>query len=98
MAGIRLVLHPDAIAEARAAREWYEARSVRASEAFMEELDRAVEQVLEAPQRWPRYLRGTRRFLLHRFPFLVVYREVSGGVEIVAVAHAHRKPGYWTGR
>lgn len=34
-----------------------------------------------------------------RFPYAIVYREVSEEeVEIVAVAHLKRRPGYWTGR
>ena len=38
-------LHPEAIKEARAAREWYLARNAEAGEAFMAELDAAIEQI-----------------------------------------------------
>lgn len=91
-------LHPEAIAEARVAFEWYRERSEQAASAFLSELDNAVEQIAEAPTRWPLYLHDTRRFLLRRFPFSVVYREVNEIVQIVAVAHGRRKPGYWKGR
>jgi plasmid stabilization system protein ParE len=91
-------LHPEAIAEARAARQWYESRSAAAAAAFMAELDVALERIEEAPGAWPRYLAATRRYLLRRFPFFVVYRESGAGVHIVAVAHASRRPGYWIGR
>ena len=91
-------LHPDAIAEARAAREWYEARSAAAGAAFMAELDVALERIEEAPGAWSQYLAGTRRYLLRRFPFFVVFRHSEDGVQIVAVAHASRQPGYWAGR
>jgi hypothetical protein len=64
-----LWLHPKAIEEARAAREWYLVRSPAAGEAFMAE-----------------------------FPFFVVFRETDARIEIVAVAHARRRPGYWLGR
>jgi plasmid stabilization system protein ParE len=90
--------HPEAIAEAAATVGWYRERSDAAAAAFLAELDRAVENIAEAPERWPQYLHGTRRFLLHRFPFAVVYRWVGGGVQVVAVAHARRRPGYWKGR
>jgi hypothetical protein len=41
----------------------------------------------------------TRRFLLRKFPFLLIYRERAGGnLQIVAVAHTSRKPGYWKER
>ena len=45
MSALKVALHKDAIAEARAAREWYEVRSVVAAEAFVEELDRIVARI-----------------------------------------------------
>ena len=91
-------LHPEAIKEARAAREWYRARNAEAGEAFMGELDTAIEQIERAPGQWPPYLGDTRRYLFHRFPFFVVFREANDRIEIVAVAHGRRRPGYWLGR
>ena len=91
-------LHPAAVAEARAAWQWYADRSTQAAAAFVDELDHAMAQIAEAPTRWPRYVGLTRRYLLHRFPFLVVYRERDGEIEVVAIAHGHRRPGYWQAR
>jgi len=96
--GQRAWVHPEAIAEARAAREWYEIRNAEVAEAFMAELDRAIERIEETPRRWPPYLAGTRRYLLHRFPFFVVFREAEDRVQVLAVAHARRRPGYWLAR
>ncbi|HEV8640926.1 MAG TPA: type II toxin-antitoxin system RelE/ParE family toxin [Methylomirabilota bacterium] len=91
-------VHPEAIGDARAAREWYYARNAETAEAFMAELDLAIERIEDAPRRWPPYLGDTRRYLLRRFPFFVVFREVENRVQILAVAHARRRPGYWLGR
>ncbi|MBM4277995.1 MAG: type II toxin-antitoxin system RelE/ParE family toxin [Deltaproteobacteria bacterium] len=91
-------VHPEAVAEARAAAQWYRERSALAADAFLAELDRAVERITENPEMYPRYVRGTRRYLLQRFPFYLVYREVSGKLELVAIAHGRRKPGYWKRR
>ena len=38
-------LHPKAISEAGAARRWYEARSAEVADAFMAELDVAIDQI-----------------------------------------------------
>jgi toxin ParE1/3/4 len=43
-------------------------------------------------------LDGTRRFVLRRFPFTIVYREAAQGIEVIAVAHAKRRTAYWRGR
>ena len=94
----RAWVHPEAIAVARAAREWYEARNAEAAEAFMAELDAAIDRIEETPRQWPPYLAKTRRYLLRRFPFFVVFREADDRVRILAVAHARRRPGYWRGR
>jgi hypothetical protein len=36
--------------------------------------------------------------LLRRFPFGLVYRLGVEEVQVVAVAHLHRRPGYWKSR
>lgn len=67
-------LHPEALLEARAAFEWYRERNPAAAAAFLTEIDTAINEIATTPERWPGFLHGTRRFLLHRFPFSVVYR------------------------
>lgn len=43
--------------------------------------------------------RGTvRRVPLRHFPFLLIYREHSDHLEVVALAHTSRKPNYWRSR
>ncbi|MFN2444408.1 MAG: type II toxin-antitoxin system RelE/ParE family toxin [Vicinamibacterales bacterium] len=58
----------------------------------------AVDLISERPATGAPYLVNTRRVLLRRFPFFVVYRVRGDDVQIVAVAHARRRPGYWRGR
>jgi len=40
----------------------------------------------------------SRRILLSRFPFSIIYRVTGHIVEIVAVMHHRRDPGYWVNR
>jgi plasmid stabilization system protein ParE len=91
-------LHPEAVAEAREARSWYAVRDARAAAGFASALDHAVGLISEAPARWPRYLYETRRVLTRRYPFAVIYRVFSDRLLIVAIAHQHRRPGYWAAR
>ena len=91
-------IHPEALSEAQAANRWYRERSASAADAYLAELDQAVEAIAENPELWPRYVHGTRRYLFHRFPFYLVYRKTAGKIEIIAVAHGRRKPGYWKNR
>jgi plasmid stabilization system protein ParE len=91
-------LHAEAWLEMEAADDWYLQRSVDASVGFIAVVSDAFERICQAPRRWPRYLHGTRRLVLHRFPFSIVYLDDPDVVNIVAVAHAKRKPGYWKQR
>jgi plasmid stabilization system protein ParE len=93
-----LRIHPAALEEAEAATDWYAQRSRRAAERFLDELDRAVDQIARNPAHYPLYDFGTRRMVLQRFPFVIVFREVPAGVEIIAFAHGRRRPGYWRDR
>ncbi len=91
-------LHPDAIAEAKAAYEWYAEHNCSAANAFISELDHAISQIQTGPERWTIHLHGTRKFLLRRFPYGVVYRITEAAIQVIAVAHGRRRPGYWKSR
>ena len=75
-------------------------RSPDAALRFDAEVDRALGQIISTPKRWAAGSHSTRRFLLRQFPYILIYREraSSGDIQIVAVAHTSRKPGYWKKR
>jgi plasmid stabilization system protein ParE len=87
-----------ALAEARGARVWYAERSAVAAADFVAELDHSIDLIAGAPLRWPSYEAGTRRLVMRRFPFAVVYRITLDAIDIVAVAHTSLPPGYWRNR
>src|SRR5262249_6121105 len=91
-------LFPEAEAEVVASERWYAQRSPTAAAAFLAEVDAALVRIGETPESWPPYRRGTRRFILRRFPFSVVYRIEDDVVYVVAIAHAKRRPEYWRRR
>lgn len=91
--------HEEATAEYDAAFDWYLERSPDTALKFDAEVDRALAQIIQAPQRWAAGPYSTRRFLLRQFPFILIYRErASADIQIVALAHTSRKPGYWKQR
>jgi toxin ParE1/3/4 len=90
--------HQDAVGDVKSAVAWYQKRSRKAVLDFVEELRRAADTICDAPERWPLGKSNTRRFLLWRFPFSIIYSEQSSTVTIWAVAHHSRRPEYWTQR
>jgi plasmid stabilization system protein ParE len=80
------------------AEEWYAKRSTDAAHRFSVAVDDALVSIARFPERWPRYLHQTRRYLLEEFPYSVVYIDRPNEVLILAVAHHKRRPGYWRRR
>ena len=90
--------HPESKAESRKAIDWYWTRSQVAAVDFRDELKSALSRMRKAPNACSPYLHGTRRVLLDRFPYYVVFRERLHAIQVIAIAHAKRRPGYWARR
>jgi toxin ParE2 len=94
----KLRVEERAEAEARAAFLWYLARNAQAAERFQSAVEECIDAIAEAPERFPELEPGVRRRLVfHRFPYAVLYRVLDDEVQVVAVAHLRRRPGYWGG-
>jgi plasmid stabilization system protein ParE len=70
-----LEYHPESRVDSREAVDWYSSRSRVAALDFADDLKAALAHLRKTPQVCPPYLHGTRRILLDRFPFFVVFRE-----------------------
>ena len=95
---MEILFFEDALAEIEESRAWYRLRSASAEAAFLRELDHAIHLVGDAPHRWPIYLSKTRRYVFPRFPYSLVYFIEGDLLNVVAVAHEKRRPGYWRKR
>jgi toxin ParE2 len=82
----------------RGAYDWYFERNPEAAASFIREIETALAAISKNPLMWPSYIRGTRRCVLRRFPFSVIYRLIESRIIIVAFAHGRRRPGYWLDR
>jgi plasmid stabilization system protein ParE len=91
---------PDAEMELQSAALWYEDKRRGLGVEFVALVDRALQSILENPEGCPKWRadRQYRQRPLKRFPFMVFFRLDPGTVEIVALAHAKRRPGYWLDR
>jgi plasmid stabilization system protein ParE len=94
----KVEFHEEASEEYLAAFEWYFERSESVATRFMLEVSRAIGLIADAHHRWPEYESGFRKFVLRRFPFVAVYRELSSAIQVLAIAHSRRRPGYWKSR
>lgn len=89
---------PPARQELQDAFEWYEGQLPSLGWEFLSEVDEAVRRVAAWPESSGKLTKSLRRCLIRRFPYGLIYGVETGSIVIVAVAHLHRKPFYWTNR
>ena len=89
---------PAAREDLNEAAAFYEASVPGLGDAFLDDVERAIESIRESPRIGAPIGRAFRRAILRRFPFTIVYAEDNDELVIVAIAHDRRRPGYWLGR
>lgn len=94
----RVHFHHAAEVELWQATAFYEQQSRGLGLRFVAEVERVVEIVRRFPDIGSPGAGQTRRCLLQRFPFLLVYTRHEQDVWILALAHCKRHPRTWQGR
>ena len=84
--------------ELREAVRFYEGEAAGLGAEFAAEVRAAIGQVLEHPLSGTPARAGTRRKLLARFPYSLIYLPHPRQITIFAVMHHRRRPGYWLDR
>ena len=84
--------------ELREAFLWYFERSSMAADAFRTVIVAVIDALADNADMWPMNEDGLRYRVLSRFPYTVWYELQGDSVTILAVAHQHRRPGYWMAR
>jgi plasmid stabilization system protein ParE len=90
--------HPEAITEADVAAVFYEERQKGLGARFVAALDDAIDRICRNPKIYKQVEAGARKCRLMRFPYGVIFREGEEAIEIIAVMHLRREPGYWRAR
>ena len=90
--------HPEAEAEFISAARYYEEQAENLGFDFVSAFQRAYQRLVDFPESGPPFGRRLRRVLVPGFPYGLVYRAYSERIFVVAVAHLHRRPGYWRAR
>ena len=65
---------------------------------FIQSIEDSIERILESPSRWRALDEAIRRYVVHVFPYGILYTVENDFVLIVAVMHFSREPSYWKDR
>lgn len=93
-----VLVRPAAAADIEEAFLWYEGQRVGLGLEFRSELEATIDRVAANPQLYQVVHRNTRRALLRRFPYGVLYRAYPEAIIVVAVMHGRRAPKRWQSR
>lgn len=101
---MRVELHPEALAELRAAALWYDEQRPRLGDEFIAEVSTTLDRIGEARASFPVWP-GTsaaplsiRRAVVNRFPYVVALEAHSDHTLVLAITHAKRRPLHWLRR
>lgn len=97
---MEILFHPLAEAELLSATAWLVEADRQVAAAFVDEIDSALERLMHFPEAGSERADGLRCYVLRKFRYLIIYRlgAVGRRIEVIAVAHASRRPGYWQDR
>ena len=89
---IDIRVRPSARAEVSAARRYYQ-QEAQLGDAFLAEVEHAIDGLRQMPTRYPEVRPAVRRVLVRRFPYAVYFRIFEGkSLVVLAVLHQHRGP------
>lgn len=89
---------PEADIEFREAASYYEFCKRGLGERFIKAVESTTARIAASPEQFPIVEADVRRALVRVFPYGVWFTIEKEHIQIQAVAHCHREPGYWRKR
>lgn len=77
---------------------FYESESPGLGRKYHDAVREALARIKQFPRAFPPLSQQTRRCLVHKFPYGIIYQVSTDEILIIAIAHLHRKPEYWESR
>ena len=94
-----IIFRDDAILELLEGVSHYDEARLGCGERFRDSVTEVVASISRFPKFGARVTRsGGREFAMTNFPYSVIYSINADAIEIVAIAHAKRRRGYWKSR
>ena len=94
----RVLFTEAARADLAAAVAWYEDHAPEMVPQFRQAVRAIIGRIEGNPKQFTSSPLGTRRALVRRFPYLVIFREQAEARYVVAVFHTSRDPQTWKRR
>ncbi|MBI3297292.1 MAG: type II toxin-antitoxin system RelE/ParE family toxin [Elusimicrobia bacterium] len=84
--------------ELREAVAYYNAQGPGLGFEFAAEVKAAFGRISAFPDAWPEFSARTRRCIVNRFPYGVLYQHTGDAILVIAIMHLSRSPQRWQDR
>ena len=95
---MKVSFHPEAKEEFFEPINYYEECQEGLGLEFAREIYSTIQRINHFPEAWSKMSENTRRCLVNRFPYGVIYSITGDEIIILAVMQLNREPGYWKKR
>jgi len=95
---VKIEFLPEAKLEIDDAIAFYDLQVTGLGDIFKDIAKSTIKRISNFPTAWSEIEPNMRRCIMHKFPYSILYTIEKDFILIVAVAHHHRKPSYWSDR
>ncbi len=88
----KVIVRPEAEDDLKEAFSWYEDKRTGLGYDFLLQVDAGINFVNRNPEIHPIEYKGTRKHVIKRFPYKIVYLAEEETIIILAVIHGRREP------
>lgn len=82
----------EAVEDVNGAARWYAARTLKAADAFIDEVYSSYKRIEQFPNGAVRVRGLVRQLPLSRFPFVILYRPLKNHIVVLRVFHTSQDP------
>ena len=88
----KVIVRPEAEDDLKEAFSWYEDKRIGLGYDFLLQVDAGINFINRNPEIHPIEYKGTRKHLIKRFPYKIIYLVEEEEIIILAVIHGKRRP------
>jgi plasmid stabilization system protein ParE len=89
----KVIVSPEAEDDLKKTFFWYEDKRPGLGYDFLLQIDAGINYLNRNPKIYPTEFKGTRKHIIKRFPYKIIYLIEEEKIIIIAVIHGRRRPG-----
>jgi toxin ParE1/3/4 len=88
----KVIVRPEAENDLKEAFSWYESKRIGLGYDFLLQVDAGINLIKRNPEMHSSEYKGTKKHLIKRFPYKIIYLVENENIIIIAILHNKRRP------